>query len=254
MPDKSFKKYSQYYDLLYQDKDYQAESMYVTELLRSVNANTYDILEFGSGTGQHGRILGELGFHVTGIELSSEMVANAVHTPNFNSIQGDVRTVNLSKKFDAVVSLFHVMSYQISNESLELVFKNAFKHLNIHGVFLFDFWYTPAVLIQKPEVRLKTVRHKLLEVHRIAEPKINYCDNTVDVSYTLFGRNVKTNEIDVIKETHKLRHFSLMELDFIANNAGFKRVISEEFLTSNPPSNKTWGVCLAYQKVNESHV
>jgi hypothetical protein len=253
MSDNNFKNYSFYYDLLYQDKDYQAESTYISELLRGINSDTHEILEFGSGTGRHGRILGDQGFQVTGIELSAEMVAEAEITANFKLIQGDVRTVNLDKKYDAVVSLFHVMSYQISNESVELVFKNASTHLNIDGVFMFDFWYTPAVYSQTPEVRLKTVRHKHLEVHRIAEPVVNYYNNTVDVNYTIFGRNLETNEIDMIEESHKMRHFSLMELDLVAKYAGFKRVIFEEYLTSNTPSSKTWGVCLAYQKVNNNY-
>lgn len=252
MTDNNFKKYSSYYDLLYEDKDYRAEANYVAQLLRGINAKTYEILEFGSGTGHHGRILGELGFQVTGVELSPEMVAEAVHTSNFKSVQGDIRTVDLDKKFDAVVSLFHVMSYQISNESVEFAFMNASKHLNTCGVFMFDFWYTPAVYSQVPEVRLKTVSREFLEVYRIAEPQMNYYDNTVDVMYTLFGRNLKTDEIDVVKESHKLRHFSLMELDFIAKNAGFRRVVAEEYLTSNLPSNKTWGVCTVYQKVDGS--
>ena len=59
--------------------------------------------------------------------------------------------MDIGQKFDAIVFLFHVMSYQVTNKMLNEVFSNVFKHLNDGGLFIFDFWYGPAVLTDPPK-------------------------------------------------------------------------------------------------------
>jgi len=63
--------------LLRRDKDYAAEAEYVARLIRSSVPTARTILELGSGTGRHGRLLAAMGFDVHGIERSAEMVASA---------------------------------------------------------------------------------------------------------------------------------------------------------------------------------
>ena len=74
MSDKVFVDYSRYYDLLYQDKDYVGESKYIVNLLKRHGIVKGSLLEFGSGTGKHGRLIANEGFQVHGIERSAEMV------------------------------------------------------------------------------------------------------------------------------------------------------------------------------------
>ena len=52
-----FQGYSQYYDLLYRDKDYEREAAYIDALLRRHGVLGKNILELGSGTGRHARRL-----------------------------------------------------------------------------------------------------------------------------------------------------------------------------------------------------
>ena len=82
----NFEKYSAFYDLLYRDKDYAAEADYVAKRIRSILPQARSLLEFGSGTGRHGRLLAAMGFDVHGIEQSREMVsvaqaASGLHPP-----------------------------------------------------------------------------------------------------------------------------------------------------------------------------
>ena len=72
-----FEDYSAYYDLLYHDKDYAKEADYVAQTLRAADPSVSDLLEFGSGTGRHGRLLEERGLRVLGVERSKSMVAAA---------------------------------------------------------------------------------------------------------------------------------------------------------------------------------
>lgn len=243
-----FNAYSRYYDLLYRDKDYPAEVDYIDGLLRRFGVAGPELLEFGSGTGKHGRLLAERGYRVTGIERSAAMAAQATATDGFACQQGDICTVQLSRTFDAVLSLFHVVSYQVSNAAVQAVLARAAEHLRPGGLFLFDVWYSPAVYAQRPEVRVKRLAEEGLEITRIAEPALYPNANRVDVRYTLFVRDTATGAVQTLTETHPMRYFSLPELDLLASNAGFERVRAEEFMTSAEPGENTWGVCLVWRR------
>lgn len=241
--------YSRYYDILYRDKDYVGEVAYINDLLRKHRISNGYLLEFGSGTGKHGRLFAELGHKVHGIELSKEMVASADLVPGFTCQQGDISCTVMDRHYDAVISLFHVMSYQTTNQSLHAVFANAAVHLNSNGLFIFDFWYSPAVYTQKPVVRVKRIADTQIEITRIAEP-VNYPnENRVDVNYTIYVRDLASGSIQSFQETHPMRHFSLPEIDGLAAQHGFERLEAEEFRTKVAPSDTTWGVCVVLKKI-----
>ncbi len=243
-----FESYSRYYDLLYQDKDYVAEVGHIDKLLQMHGVTSGNILELGSGTGKHGRLLAELGYCVHGIERSAEMVAKATEGNGFTTQVGDICTVQLGRTFDAALSLFHVVSYQINNTAVFDMFARASEHVKKNGLFIFDVWYSPAVYEQRPVVRIKRITQNKTEVTRIAEPLICCNENRVDVTYTIFVRDTMTNLVETFTEVHPMRHFSLPEIDMLANTNGFERVSAQEFMTEAMPSEKTWGVCFVLRK------
>jgi SAM-dependent methyltransferase len=244
-----FSAYSRYYDLLYRDKNYAAEAAYVGRLLDSYGVRSGDLLEFGSGTGKHASLLAQQGYTVHGIERSAEMVAAVQQAPGFTCQQGDIAVSIMGRTYNAVVSLFHVMSYQTTNKELWAVFANAVAHLNPGGLFIFDFWYSPAVYSHKPSVRVKRMADDQVEITRIAEPVIHANENRVDVHYTIFAREFATGAVHTLQEVHPMRHLSLPEIDLLAGAHGFERIGAEEFLTGKPPSEDTWGVCVILQKI-----
>lgn len=244
-----FDVYSRYYDLLYRDKDYAAEAAYIDQLLSRYAISGRKILEFGSGTGKHGRLLAAWGYDVTGIERSAEMVSRATATDGFRCRQGDICKIQLGQTFDAVLSLFHVMSYQVSNQAASAVFQRAAEHLGFGGLFVFDVWYSPAVYAQRPQVRVKRVADSAAEITRIAEPVIYTNENRVDVNYTIFARDLGTQSCLTLTETHSMRHFSLPELDLLAAQSGFERLTAEAFLTGVTPSEDTWGLCVVLRRI-----
>ena len=228
------------YNLLYSEKNYQEEVNYISTLIKKFDITGKRLLEFGSGTGKHAKFFVKLGYSVHGIEYSNEMISKIEKIKGFTFQQGDIANVFLDQKFDVVISLFHVMCYQTENENIEKVFKNANQHLNPGGLFIFDFWFTPAVFNQFPKVKFKNVKNKKIEVWRIAEPIVNCNEDTVDVNYTFFVKNIESKEIESFKESHKMRHFKLSEIDLFCKISGFKRVLSVEFLTNNPLNENTW--------------
>jgi len=248
-----------YYDLLYRDKDYPAETAYIVGLIRRFCPEAKSILELGSGTGKHAHLLANTGFHVHGIERSPEMLARSLEMadadkqhsdvpPTFFS-QGDIRTARLHQHFDCVIALFHVISYQCTNEDVLAALETAWDHLNVGGVFIFDVWYGPAVLTEKPEVRIKRVADEQIEVTRIAEPIIHTNANLVDVNYHAFVRTWQTGEIEDFRETHVMRYFFNTEVELMAAQTRFKVLHAEEWLTGKQIGSHTWGACFILRKV-----
>ena len=243
-----FEASSRYYDLLYQEKDSAAEAAYVDALLQRHGIAGQELLEFGSGTGRHGCLLAQCGYRVHGLERSAAMVDAAQQVPGFSCQQGDITTTRLQRRFDAVLALFHVVSYQTTNPAVQAVFANAAHHLSPGGLFLFDVWYSPAVASQRPETRIKRLQSEDLSITRIAEPTLHPNANRVDVHYTVMAQQHSTGALHTFEETHPMRHFSLPELDLLAEAAGFERLAAEEWLTGAAPSEATWGVCLVLRK------
>lgn len=243
----NFNLYSKYYDLLYNNKDYVAEANYISECIKSHSSKVKTILEFGSGTGGHGKILQKMGYDIYGLELSEQMVKEA-RLHGLPCEQADITNFNIDRKFDAVVSLFHVLSYINDNISLINVFNNAAKCLNYNGLFIFDAWYSPAVFHNMPETRIKKVENGEISVIRFAEPEIHVNQNVVDVNYSIMVKDKSNEKWKEFKEKHPMRHFSIPEISLIANFTGFELLIAEEFLTGNEPSINTWGVNFILKK------
>ncbi|MDQ6472075.1 class I SAM-dependent methyltransferase [Flavobacterium sp. LHD-80] len=246
----NFQNYSKYYDLLYKDKNYKEEVDYIIQVLKEFDSSAKNILELGSGSGSHAYFLSQNGFNITGIERSQSMVQESLQKKilNFKPIQADITDFEVNQEFDAVISLFHVISYLTHNDSLINCLRLVHKHLKPHGIFLFDFWYTPAVYSLKPETRIKRLEDESISVVRIAESTVHTLTNIVDVNFEVHIQDKKTSQTEVLKELHPMRHFSIPELDLLAKIAGFEILKSEEFLTKNEPSENTWGVCLILRK------
>lgn len=248
MDESVFDGYAAYYDALYRDKDYRGEVGYLVKILSRTGVERGNILELGTGTGKHAELLSEQGFTVEGIELSAEMIQQCQVSDTFRVTQGDIRNTQVGVHFDAAISMFHVISYMQTNEDVLKVFANVHQQIKSGGIFIFDVWYTPAVLSQKPETRVRRFSEGGYEFIRIAEPVQHDIENTVDVNYFVSGKNVNTDTTFEITEKHVMRHFSVKEIELFASISGFEVTGKFEFMTDEEPSSNSWGVLFVLKK------
>jgi SAM-dependent methyltransferase len=249
-----FGAYSRYYDLLYRDKDYAGEASYLRDLIHRYTPEARSVLDLGCGTGRHDFLLAEMGYEVVGVDLSEEMLAVArsqqcpprALAPRF--VRGDIRQVSLERTFDVVVALFHVMSYQVSNEDLAAALTTAARHLEPGGLFIFDFWYGPAVLTDRPAVRVKRMEGEDVSVLRVAEPILHPERNLVDVNYQILVREKATGETAELKERHQMRYLFRPEVELLLAGNGMSVLDCSEWLTRRPSGFDTWGVCVVAQR------
>jgi SAM-dependent methyltransferase len=252
-----FNLYSAYYDLLYADKNYKAEADYIESLIKRYNADAASILDLGCGTGNHALLLAKKGYYIHGVDLSASMIElakqkveqNAAIKKGMKFDVGDIRRLALNSKFDAVVSIFHVASYLTTNQDVQAFFATAARHVNEHGLLIFDFWYGPAVLTQKPCVKIKRLENESCSVTRISEPTPHLDDNVVDVNFHVFVQEKKENRISDFKEVHKMRYFFKPELELFAAQASFEVLNFEEWLTGRQPTEQSWGACIVCRKI-----
>lgn len=240
----TFDLYAAYYDLLYRDKDYAAETDYVARFLPAGCAR---VLELGCGTGGHAVQLARRGLAVHGIDLSPAMVAQARARGGAGLAfeQGDVRAWRSEARFDAVLSLFHVMSYQTTNADLRAAFATARAHLVPGGVFFFDFWYGPAVLSDRPRHVVKEAGDERIAVRRVTVPSVHVNDNRVDVHFHVHIRALDGSGERTLDEVHPMRYLFLPEIDLLLAQAGFERTDARAWLRDDAPSDGSWYACVA---------
>lgn len=248
----TFGGYARYYDLLYRDKDYRGETEFIERLIRAHATNPRRVLEMGCGTGVHGIMLAERGYDVVGIDLSEQMLTAASQRvaslqPEIRNrvrfIKGDVRNANVGGHFDVVLSLFHVVSYQLTNNDLRQMFANAKAHLAPGGVFIFDCWYGPAVLTDRPVVRVKQLADETTSVTRIAEPTLHPNLDCVDVRYRLFVKDLRSGQVEEVQETHRMRYLFRPELELLAEDAGLRIESGGAWMSGRELDFTTWYAC-----------
>jgi len=242
--------YANAYDVLYKDKDYEKECDFIEELFKIYSFKPSKILDLGCGTGGHAIILGKRGYKVTGIDRSIHMLKKAREKARnielrIDFIEGDITNITLDRKFDAVISMFAVMSYQTTNSAIASVCKLAKKSLVAGGMFLFDCWYGPAVLSDKPIPCIKEINLKKDEkIIRFTNPQIDIFNHIVKVNFKMW--EIKGNKVKETLESHPMRFLFPQEIRYFLEVAGFKNVDFYPFLNLNRPvEEKDWNIMVA---------
>jgi len=226
----TFEHYADYYDILYQDKDYEAECDFLEQIVdRYAQRPIRTILDLGCGTGGHALPLARRGYEVMGIDRSEKMLATAwakatsasesSNVPKFQC--GDIRNIDLGRTFDAVIAMFAVISYQTTNEDLAAAFRTARRHLEPGGLFMFDCWFGPAVLTRKPSNRYKVVERDGERIIRFASSTLDILQHIVQVDYKVLW--LKDGRVlDEVDESHLMRFLFPKEVEFYLEKSGLK--------------------------------
>ena len=117
-------------------EDYEHESEVFAEMLqRHARIPVNSVLNLGCGAGHHDKSLKKR-FEVTGADPAENMLNLASElNPEVAYVQGDMRTLRLDRRFDAV-TVFDSIDYMCTPEELRQAFDTAFAHLKPGGVFL----------------------------------------------------------------------------------------------------------------------
>ncbi|MCI0854653.1 MAG: class I SAM-dependent methyltransferase, partial [Chloroflexi bacterium] len=186
-------------------RTYEAECDLIEQVVRRYGSGKFvSVLDLGCGTGGHSLPLSQRGYAVTGVDLSEPMLAQArLKANDVNFVQGDVRELDLGRRYDVVLMMFAVLGYQTSDEDLERALGTVARHLDRGGLFIGDVWYGPAVVAIRPSERSKVIKMADGELTRLATPSLDPIYNLCTVEYKLVdGAGVVVGE-----EQHTMRYF-----------------------------------------------
>ena len=233
-----FAKYAQFYNLLYNDKNYRKEANYISNLIKKFSSEKFPqkkILDLACGTGRHAFFLEESGYSVEGSDISAEMVTIARNTAKTlgkkiefhnHSFQ---ESNKIAGKFDVVISMFSAIDYLTDYEDLRTTLGNVHNLLAEEGILIFDYWNGNAVVRDYSPFKVLKKQSSGEKIVRISETNLDLFNQLANVKFSCmyFDKNSKMQEFE---ETHTLRYFYFDEIKTFLKLNGFEIVYRGPFM------------------------
>ena len=205
------KKYSEIYDLVYQDKDSESEINLLENFLKEYGVKK--ILDIGCGTGRHSMILAKKGYDILGIDKSIDMVKIArtkIKSDNLRFKHCSILKFKKQEIFDACISLFDVIGY-LKKKDIPKFFKIVSEHLQKNGLFIFDYWNTDNV----EQHGLSKILFNVFKKENNILLKIT-CSEFKSPTVKIVWRFLSLPDITFFKEIHEKETFSFKFLNKVA--------------------------------------
>jgi len=196
---KVFGKYGEYYNILYQDKDYEKECDFLEKIFSKYSESPIkSILEGECGTG--GMQSQREDNNVLGFDTSEVMLERAKKKAKDLGVDitfhvSDLRDFQFNETFDSCILMFAMIDYVT--------------------------WNGLAVLRILPSVRVKVAENKEMEmkVIRTVEPELDAFNHISKSRYKLIALK-NNNVVDEIEETHVIRFYFPQEIKHYLEDAG----------------------------------
>lgn len=138
-----YHRFASIYDQLMEHAPYEEWTNFTDHLIHLHPKNVKTIVDLGCGTGEITVRLATLGYEVTGVDLSSDMLTVATKKAEhanvgINWIQQDIRKLEGFSDIDVFVSYCDVLNYITEQEDLMSVFNRVYESLRPDGLFIFD--------------------------------------------------------------------------------------------------------------------
>ena len=148
-----------YYHILYKDRDHAEARLFMDNLTAYLNLpEDARILDLACGKGRHSVYLNELGFDVTGADLSENSIAEARKHENdkLHFTVHDMRQP-MPTKYDAIFNLFTSFGYFDNDADNLATLKAICKSLTEYGFAVIDFMNVDHVIKNLVPSEVKTV-------------------------------------------------------------------------------------------------
>lgn len=217
-----------YYDLLYDFKDYDDEARRVAGVVRAHRPGARTLLDVACGTGRHAACLTtEHGFSVDGIDLEPRFIELArARNPTGDFRVGDMRDFQFGRTYDAVVCLFSSIGYVRDLKGLRRAAAAMTAHLGDEGVLLVEPWFEPSAAVDR-SFHCLTGASDDVKVCRMSHSRVDGSVSRLRFEYligTAAGVERRT-------ETHELGLFTRDEMTATFCDAGLTVAYDPEGLT-----------------------
>jgi SAM-dependent methyltransferase len=148
-----------YYHILYKDRDYAEAQVFMDNITQYLNLpDDAKILDLACGKGRHSIYLNELGYDVTGADLSENSIAEASKHAN-DKLHFEVHDMRIpfEQKFDAIFNLFTSFGYFENDADNLTTLKAIQESLSEYGFAVIDFMNVQNVIENLVPEEVKTV-------------------------------------------------------------------------------------------------
>jgi len=131
------------YDRLTNDVDYEATVEFYMEILRREGVKPRTMVDLACGTGSVTAILARMGYPVLGVDMSEEMLTEAMgkvmdmeNPPRF--VCQKLQELHLPRAVDMAVCALDSLDYITDPDDCKEAIRRVYKALNPGGIFIFD--------------------------------------------------------------------------------------------------------------------
>ncbi|WP_229696340.1 class I SAM-dependent methyltransferase [Paenibacillus albidus] len=131
----------EYQDPMNYDLEFGGETKKYNFYLEVARLNPGEVLELACGTGLTTIYLSKLGINITGVDISSAMLAYARFKAQglpVDFIEADARTFDSEKRFSMIYLTGNAFQAFLSDEDQIALLGTVYKHLEPNGVFVFE--------------------------------------------------------------------------------------------------------------------
>mgnify|MGYP002732001366 CR=1 FL=1 len=238
----AYKNLASSYDRLTNDVDYGSWVDFAEAILEREGLHPRTAADLACGTGSAARILAERGYRVTAVDLSEEMLTEAMdkcgdleNLPTF--VHQNLAQLRLPRAVDMAVCFLDSLDYILDPADCERAIRRTYRALNPGGIFIFD--------VNTPE-KLQSMDGQVF----LDEDDDVYCvwrgEFDEDTNICSYGMDLFQRDGDVWHrsfEEHREYAYSIEQLKTYLKNAGFTHIkvwADREFTAPRDGEQRVW--------------
>jgi SAM-dependent methyltransferase len=220
---------SRYFDLLNEKYvPYEGQCDFAEGAFKKYGKDVRRILDLACGTGIHAFSLARRGYHVTGIDLSPEMLAvaqgklDASPGLDVNLQRGDMRRMSFNAEYDTAIAFNYPVAYCLSHLEIESAFRSVSRALRPGGLFIFDIMsnYNP-----RPSPQREGAESEAVLIDCLREFALDHLRQVLVESNVYYVTQKGTGEIQRIDGYDEFRVYYPQEIRYYLENMGGFRVL-----------------------------
>jgi len=182
------------------------------------------VLDLCCGAGRFAGYLGRAGYRVTGIDSSSELLAQAAErAPRSRLVCADMPAFDLAERFDAAVCFYNSLNHARDEKELRLIFACVARHLAPGGHFLFD------LMSEEEYLTTWSGDECVLSEDTVYELAYSYLRSTRTATCRVKARSRHESSYVSTEAVSEQRPFELVAIRSALRLAGFRLVFVQEF-------------------------
>jgi len=194
------------------------------EYLEELGVTPKKVLDIACGEGSFAVGMAKLGYEVTGVDQSPQMIALAESRAAEEGVLADffvedMRSIPFFNEFDLVTCFFDSLNYMLTIKDLQEAFQNAYQALKPGGFFIFDMntIFGLAVEWMQAKTYVQNEADDFIEIHR---QEYDYENQIATMHITIFKQQGELWER--IDEAHHERGYPIADLQYLLTQMGFE--------------------------------